>query len=42
MQQQGMAADVVMLGLAGFRVVEAAEVDGELELLIESEVLPTL
>jgi transposase len=31
-----MSADVVMLGLPGIRVLSAAEVDGEIELLIET------
>jgi DNA-directed RNA polymerase subunit RPC12/RpoP len=33
---QGSAVDVVMLGLDGFRVLEAARVDGELELVVET------
>ena len=36
MDPEGTPCDVVMLGLAGFVVLEARQVDGELELLIET------
>ncbi len=38
MQQQSTAADVVMLGLRDVRVLAATEVDGELELSVETTV----
>ena len=36
MQADARRADVVMLGLPGFRVLEAVDVDGELETLVET------
>ena len=36
MDVEGSAADAVMLGLAGLRVLEAGQVDGELELTVET------
>ena len=33
---EGRSADVVMLGFHGFRVLDAGELDGELELLVET------
>jgi transposase len=37
-RSEGRAADVVVLGLPEFRLLEAAEVDGELELTVETAV----
>lgn len=36
MQRQAKSADVMMLGLPEFRVLVAGEVDGEVELLVET------
>lgn len=36
MHPEGRTADVVMLGFAGMRVLGARDVDGELELLVET------
>ena len=36
MRDQAMPGDVVMLGLAGFRVLRVAAVDGELEVTVET------
>ncbi|MDP8927163.1 MAG: hypothetical protein M3O70_00910 [Actinomycetota bacterium] len=36
MLPEAIADEAVVLGLAGFRVVDAGEVDGELELVVET------